>query len=220
MPMDSSVRSQLLDPPTVAKPILGSVRFKTSCEDFVVEEIPTYLPGGSGEHLFLWIEKTDVSAGYLLDSVARTLKVSTRDIGVAGQKDRRAVTRQFLSVPQTCKPQLSELETIDGVQLLAVTAHGNKLRTGHLTGNRFEILLRPTDESPIASNAADSVRERLKQLEETGFPNYFGPQRFGHEGKTVEDGIRFLTEPSSKSKRRVASFEKCCPARFSQLCLI
>ncbi|MGH7130125.1 MAG: tRNA pseudouridine(13) synthase TruD, partial [Planctomycetaceae bacterium] len=74
-------------------------RIKERPEDFVVEEIPAYEPSGQGEHLFLWIEKRGVAAEQLTRHLARTLGISTGDIGTAGLKDRQAVTRQFVSVP-------------------------------------------------------------------------------------------------------------------------
>ena len=49
----------LLQPPlflTANLPGIGGV-LKERLEDFIVEEIPAYLPSGAGEHLYLWIEK-------------------------------------------------------------------------------------------------------------------------------------------------------------------
>ncbi len=154
--------------------------------------MPTYLPNGDGEHLFLWVEKCNVSAAELTTRLARQLSVSSRDIGIAGQKDRRAVTRQFVSVPRSCEQRLSAFAD-DQISILAVSAHGNKLRTGHLSGNRFRIVLRAPDEEMFAQHQCQLVSERLTVLAERGFPNYFGPQRFGFDGNTVRDGVAVLT---------------------------
>ena len=72
---------------------------KRDPEDFVVEEVPAYEPAGQGDHLYLWIEKRDIAAEALIKHLAQALKVSSRDIGAAGMKDRRAITRQWVSVP-------------------------------------------------------------------------------------------------------------------------
>jgi len=181
----------VLNPPRSHLPVLTAALLKKQCEDFDVEELPAYLPDGAGEHLYLWIEKRDLPAGELLSRISRAFGISSRDVGVAGQKDRRAVTRQFVSVPRSCESKLNQLDH-DCIQILSVSAHGNKLRTGHLNGNRFRIVLRPVDESPFADGDAENVRQRLADLEATGFPNAFGPQRFGHGGNTAVDGIRFL----------------------------
>src|SRR5690606_12839938 len=108
---------------------------KTLPEDFVVEEIPAYEPGGEGEHLFLWVEKRDVPADGLIRHLAQTLGVPRDEIGTAGLKDRRAVTRQFVSVPARAIDRI-EAAGSESIRILAATRHGNKLRSGHLRGNR------------------------------------------------------------------------------------
>ncbi len=159
---------------------------KRQPEDFVVEELPAYEPCGTGEHLFLWIEKRDVSAEQLVSHVARTLKVPTNEVGVAGLKDRRAVTRQYVSVPVRCEPRLGEV-TSPAIVLLKSTRHQNKLKTGHLRGNRFDILLR----NPVkdAEQRARRIGERLA----AGFPNLYGEQRFGAGNETLQLGLDLLT---------------------------
>ena len=133
---------------TAELPGIGG-RLKDRPEDFVVEEVPAYEPCGAGEHLYLWIEKTDVAADHLLNHVARTLGMSVRDVGMAGIKDRRAITRQYVSVPATCEPRIARLET-DKIRVLRRARHRNKLRTGHLRGNRFSILVRAVDPDAAA----------------------------------------------------------------------
>ncbi len=114
---------------------------KREPDDFVVEEIAAYEPSGAGEHLFLWLEKRDLSADELLRHLARRLDVRSADIGMAGVKDRRAVTRQWISVPARCEANVAQIAS-DRVSVLKSARHGNKLRTGHLRGNRFSLLLR------------------------------------------------------------------------------
>jgi tRNA pseudouridine13 synthase len=170
---------------TADRPGLGG-RIKVEPEDFVVEEVPLYLPSGVGEHLFLWIEKRDVSGEQLLDHLARTLRVSRGDIGMAGLKDRRAVTRQFVSIPRNAEPRVADVDA-PGIRVLRALPHGNKLRTGHLAGNRFEILIR--DVVPAALAGLDQLVQRLS---ERGFPNAYGDQRFGRDGETLALGLALL----------------------------
>src|SRR5688572_29983699 len=113
-------------------------RIKAQPEDFEVEEVPAYLPSGEGDHLFLWVQKRGLGAEYFLRQVARRLGVASEDVGSAGLKDRHAVTRQWLSVPSSAESRLKELDG-DGITLLSSSRHGNKLRPGHLRGNRFRI---------------------------------------------------------------------------------
>jgi tRNA pseudouridine13 synthase len=205
--MDDALLQEIISPPRGNLSVLPAAVLRWQPEDFQVEEIPTYLPDGTGQHLFLWIQKRNVSASELVSRLARGLKVSARDIGVAGQKDRRAVTRQFVSVPRSCAENICSLLNA-GIQVLSISAHGNKLRTGHLSGNRFTIVLRGKDGATFSATDAAAVSERLQLLESNGFPNYFGPQRFGHGGSSISDGIELLTsgKPPKSWKRQQRRF--------------
>lgn len=189
-----------------SRPPLGG-RLKSCPADFVVEEIPAYQPAGTGEHLFLWIEKVDTSAEQLLHHLARALHIAPSDIGVAGLKDRRAITRQWVSVPAHCAPRLSAIDTPQ-IHLLTTSRHPHKLRTGHLKGNRFQIVVREltagssvggepnlsAEATParqmerIGQTAQDLVRRILQR----GFPNYYGDQRFGRDRETLQWGYDLL----------------------------
>lgn len=166
-------------------PGIGGV-LKSVAEDFVVEEIPAYEPTGNGEHLFLWVEKQETSAEQLTQHLSRAFNISRNDIGMAGMKDRRAVTRQYVSVPARCEGNL-ENATTDRIRILHSARHGNKLKTGHLKGNRFSILVREVADDAFFK--AIGIAERIGAL---GFPNYFGDQRFGNEGETLELGLGLL----------------------------
>jgi tRNA pseudouridine13 synthase len=161
-------------------------RIKVQPEDFLVEEIPAYEPCGDGEFLYLWIEKQGLSAEQLVSHLARDLAISHQEIGAAGMKDRHAVTRQWISVPAKCEPLLPRVAH-EAIQILEVKRHRNKLRPGHLRGNRFNVLIR--DVSPDAPARAQAIGARLA---ETGFPNYFGDQRFGRDDETLKLGLDLL----------------------------
>lgn len=172
-------------PLTATLPGIGGV-LKHECEDFVVEEIPTYEPCGEGEHLFLWIEKRDVSAEQLTQHLARSLGLRPGDIGVAGLKDRRAVTRQYVSVPVRVEAGLSDVDT-DRIHVLRAARHRNKLRTGHLKGNRFNVLARD-----VCDDALTRAMKITDAIDRLGFPNYYGLQRFGHDDETLILGRNLL----------------------------
>src|SRR5262245_36623949 len=122
-------------------------KIKVHLDDFEVEEIPAYEPCGNGQHLFLWLEKRDLGAEFFVRQIAQRLGIRPGDIGTAGMKDRRAVTRQWVSVPAEAEPRLSQLEG-DGIRVLKVSRHGNKLRPGHSHGNRFRVLIRSCSPPP------------------------------------------------------------------------
>ena len=113
--------------------IAGTIREHP--EDFRVEEIPAYLPSGEGDHLFVRFEKRELTTRDAVRRIAGALGVSDRDAGCAGMKDRHAVTEQWASFLFGDAAKLEEAE-IPGVRILEAARHGNKLRTGHLKGNR------------------------------------------------------------------------------------
>lgn len=157
-------------------------RIKQTPEDFEVEEIPGYPPSGSGAFLYLWIEKRDMGAEYFVRQVAKRLGIPNGEVGTAGLKDRRAVTRQMVSVPEQVEERLPGLEG-DGIRVLAVHRHSNKLKPGHLHGNAFRIVIR--DVLPEAVVRLEGIAARIRQA---GLPNFYGPQRFGRDGETYRMG--------------------------------
>ena len=84
----------------------------------------------------MWIEKRGRSASDLIRHVSYVLGIGTHEVGTAGLKDRQALTRQYVSVPAACADGIDELNA-EGFRVLASKQHRNKLKTGHLQGNRF-----------------------------------------------------------------------------------
>ena len=177
--------------PNSPLPVRLRGRIKVEPEDFIVEELATYLPCGEGEHLYLWIEKRDVSTEYLTGQLSRALGISRDSIGMAGQKDRRAVTRQWVSVPGEAESRLSALDVLATqglVRVLSSIRHRNKLRPGHLIGNRFEVRVRTEDADALEN--ATRIAERVRQ---EGVPNRYGDQRFGIGDETLQWGRDLLS---------------------------
>ena len=147
------------------------------CEaDFFVDEIPLYEPDGTGGHLWVQMEKKGLPTLDAVTQLGKRLKIGVRQIGYAGMKDARAVTRQWVSLENVSTEQLEATE-ISKVKILQIRRHRHKLKLGHLRGNRFIIRIRELDIDP--DQARDRTRKILDVLERRGVPNYFGPQRFG-----------------------------------------
>ncbi|MHC4963097.1 MAG: tRNA pseudouridine(13) synthase TruD [Planctomycetota bacterium] len=152
---------------------------KTIPADFRVEEIPQYEFCGEGTHVYAFVQKKSMSTQDMLNLVARSVGVRTLDVGYAGRKDARAITRQWISIEHIDPATLSELES-PKLKVLEVTRHTNKLKVGHLKGNRFCIRLRNLNR-PV-QEAVPIATEIMEILSAKGVPNYFGPQRFGYRG--------------------------------------
>jgi len=168
---------------TADLPGVGGV-LRARWSDFVVEELPFYGPTGSGQHTLFQIEKRGLSTLQAIQWIARELGVPPRVIGSAGLKDADAVARQHLSVegvdparvmalPFARKP-LGPAGEAPRLHILWAERHRNRLKIGHLRGNRFTVRIRE-----VPPDALDQARAILDVLAWRGVPNGFGYQRFG-----------------------------------------
>ncbi len=172
---------------TAELPGTGGV-FKELQDDFVVEELPLYPPCGEGEHCYATLEKRGITTLEAIRRVARALSVAERDLGYAGMKDARGICFQTVSVPRIDPQALLALE-LPGVRVVAARRHVNKLRLGHLAGNRFTILLRD-----VVKDAAERAEAVLTILQKRGLPNWFGEQRYGLQGNSGRIGRAMLRQ--------------------------
>ena len=90
----------------------ASIRNQPS--DFQVVENLGFEFSGSGEHDYLWIEKTGANTEWVARQLARHAEVPAKDVGYAGLKDRHAVTQQWFSVPRWHSPDWQALD-VEGV---------------------------------------------------------------------------------------------------------
>ncbi|MEM7680389.1 MAG: tRNA pseudouridine(13) synthase TruD [Planctomycetota bacterium] len=168
-------------------------QLKQRPEDFLVDEQPLYEPCGQGEHLYLYVEKRLLTTHELIRRIGKAFRVKRTDVGVAGLKDKHAVTRQHVSVhmpgfdKRAASQGVERLQKSDRVAVLWAEAHTNKLRRGHHGGNRFTLAVRGVD-----AGSAVRAKRVLDILTRTGFPNYVGDQRFGYRQNSHEVGAMML----------------------------
>lgn len=166
-------------------------------DDFQVDELPLYRPSGTGEHHYLLVQKRNCTTPLLIKALAACCGVSERDIGHAGRKDRHGLTTQWISIHGGDISKLDELylelpHDAD-VVITEHTQHGNKLRPGHLRGNRFTLRLTDIIDFP-------SLQQHIAQCVETGIPNYYGHQRFGRDQHNLNLARQLIA--GNKSLRR------------------
>lgn len=165
----------------------ASATLKFLNEDFSVTELPLQLPSAAGEHIWLDVEKNGANTAFVAQQLAAAAGVQEWDVGYAGLKDRYAITRQWFSIylPKGETPDLTLLQHPE-FKVLSQSRHVKKLRPGDLQGNRFRIVLRDV------IGDSEAIEANLKAVASQGVPNYFGAQRFGHEGGNVEQGRAML----------------------------
>lgn len=174
--------------PPVAYPDLPPTggRVGPEPEDFRVDEVPLYAASGKGEHQYIQVRKRLLTTPDMVRRVARAAGINEREIGYAGLKDKHAVTTQWLSLFSKTTISVG-LDLGPGIEIVEATRHENKLRTGHLLGNRFTITL-----LGMQADAAERAAAVVARLRAEGLPNYFGAQRFGHGGRNVADALAWL----------------------------
>jgi tRNA pseudouridine13 synthase len=172
-------RMLALEPPRAfgETPVSGALRVELS--DFDVEEQLGFAPDNGEAHRLLLVEKAGANTVFVARALAVRAGRPVGDVGFAGQKDRRAVARQWFSVPATRDTASFVGYRGEGFRVLAEHAHSRKLRRGTLAGNRFHIRVRGLQ------GDAHAIGARIAEVVATGVPNYYGGQRFGREGANI-----------------------------------
>ena len=171
--------------------------FRRRLADFRVEELPAYDPCGSGDHVYVRIEKAGISTRQAILDMAAALGIAPSAIGAAGRKDARGITRQVVSVEGVEPSRVTSLD-LPRIRVLDAARHRSKLRPGSLRGNRFSIRLRDMEPGRL-----DDIRSVLQVLAARGVPNYFGAQRFGMRGDTGEIGRSLIAGDFASAVRRI-----------------
>lgn len=184
---------------------LESATLRSQLDDFVVDEIPAYEASGTGEHAFITFEKRGLNTMDAVRILAESWEVDPKAAGYAGMKDRHAITTQRASFPFPIARDLDAAVASfahPDITVSAAVRHGNKLKPGHLVGNRFSIVLRDVSEA-----YGETLETRLEAIARYGVPNAFGKQRFGRHGDNAQRALEWLTGkwkgPRDRRKRKL-----------------
>ncbi len=194
---------------TADLPGIGGV-LRADAEDFVVEEVPLYAAQGEGQHLYVNVTKVGLTTKEVQLALERLFSLKKGDVSFAGMKDKRARTTQTFSLNVGHKPAIfAETAAATIAANLPLTVnwadfHGNKLKPGHLLGNRFTI--RVTELALPLVEAYARAQAVVGRLKTTGLPNYFGMQRLGEGGANVRQGLALLQGESDKRDRWLRRF--------------
>lgn len=179
---------------------------KVEPEHFVVEEIPLYEPSGEGEHVYVSVTREGWTTRDLQREIADLFNLKNTHLGCAGLKDKHARATQTFSIHLLKADPVDVAQRIEselGVTVERATRHNNKIRRGHLIGNRFSITLQNPDAPHEALNQAQQIAETLR---ERGIPNYFGAQRLGENCENARHGREILLDQREKRGRWIRKF--------------
>jgi len=182
---------------TPEDPGVGGI-LKAEPELFVVEEIPLYEPDGEGEHIYLRLARDGWTTRDIQKALARLFGLKAVDVGYAGLKDKQArVTQTFSLALRSTDEEAAAQRVREALpfEVLSVRRHKNKLKAGHLLGNRFRILVVEPHED--AFGRAEAIRRIISKR---GLPNFYGEQRFGTRGRNEEKGREALMGKGPRDK--------------------
>jgi len=172
--------------------------FTQDAQRFHVQEIPLFKASGRGNFLYMHIKKYDLSTWRLIHVIKQATGADDRDVGYAGLKDKNATTSQFITIPKKYEPMLKNINT-DRIDILSTDYTHLPIKVGQLKGNQFKIILKNID-----NKNASEFEQIMEKISSDGFPNYFGYQRFGEDGKSWEQG----KEIAHSAKRLKGAKEK------------
>lgn len=169
--------------------------FSHNARDFIVEEIPLYAFSNEGEHRILKIRKKNISTNQCLSLISKALKIEQKEIGYAGLKDKNALTYQYISIPNKYfKDNIQNFNNIENIKIIESHLHNNKIKIGHLKGNRFFIRLKK-----VSPYSFDRIKEEVFLTQKNGFPNFFGYQRFGNFGDNYIQALNIKKLPKKQT---------------------
>ncbi len=137
--------------------------------DFVVNEV-TDIEFKPGKFFCYWLNKDDYTTLAAIKVIAKENNLSFTDFSFAGNKDRRAITRQLISV----KNHKLKKTKFDKISLEFAGTLDHPVSLGMLKGNEFIIIMRNISKLP------DFKEE---------FVNLFGEQRFSENNAEIGRAI-------------------------------
>jgi tRNA pseudouridine13 synthase len=199
-----------LELPYVTQDLPGTGgRLRTTPAHFLVEEIALYTPQGNGQHLYVNLTKVGVTTKEVQEQLARLFGLRPSEVSYAGMKDKHARTTQTFSLNVGHQPPDTVEQFVAGsiqrirdhlnLEVHWANLHRNKLRLGHLLGNRFVITITNLDVGLAESVAR--AQAIIDEMARVGVPNFFGPQRFGATGSNVRQGMAMLLGERQKAAR-------------------
>lgn len=183
--------------------------FSHNERDFIVEEVPLYPFSNTGEHRILKLRKKNLGTLECVKMIAQALNIKERDVGYAGLKDKNALTYQYISIPDKAfLINENNLHKIEQIKIIESCLHNNKIKTGHLQGNKFFIRLKK-----VTPQNFERIKDEASLAEKHGFPNFFGYQRFGNFGDNYMQALQIKKPPNKQNSLQqllISSLQSVC----------
>ena len=135
-------------------------KIKQAYEDFYVKELID-INLGNGNYAYFLLKKKNLSTSEALALISNKFNINLKNIGCAGNKDKKALTEQYISILNG-KKNLENLN-LNNIKLKFIGNGNKRINLGNNLGNYFKTIVRNLD----------------KRYDKTNFiVNYFDEQRF------------------------------------------
>lgn len=132
-------------------------------------------PSQHGKYVQFHLYKENKDTQDALMVLGKMLRMQPKSFGIAGTKDKRAITTQRVTAFKQPASKLAALnKRLYGIKVGDFCYVDRALVLGQLSGNRFTITLRG-----VVAESDEVIKEAAVSLGKSGFINYFGLQRFG-----------------------------------------
>jgi tRNA pseudouridine13 synthase len=188
-------------------------RIKDSPEDFVVEEIPAEIQrADSGKYLILKVRLREWDTNRFLIELSRQLGVSRKRVTYAGTKDKLAVTTQYFCINTE---RNAEFFKAGDAEILESFRSNRMISLGDLIGNRFSVRISGGDDFGDISDAVIPIFDQV--VSRGGFPNFFGPQRFGSIRPNTHTIGKLLVKGEYESAVRKYIYDPDCDTEYFRI---
>lgn len=160
-------------------------KFEQNQDNFIVDEIGLEWKG-SGNFSIYHVKKVEMTTWDMIAAFTEFLNINAEKIGYAGLKDKHATTTQYISIESRYEKELKKFKHPQ-IKILSSTRHSHSIRMGDLVGNRFSINL-----FEVNQIQAGQIEKLARKSEKLGLPNYFGYQRFGRDGDSIEQANKMI----------------------------
>jgi len=169
--------------------------FKQKSQDFIVEETIPFKLRGKGDAFFVYFEKRNLTTMEVIDYLCKRLNISRMTLWFAGLKDKDAITRQWVSIYKSALQKMwwekVFLEALSDIaRVIETNRHDKPIWMTSEIKNTFYIRLRALKK--LSQIERQKTEKTMSNLFEEGFPNVFGNQRFGIEGRNWRQGKQLL----------------------------
>lgn len=160
----------------------------------MTEELPFNL-ANEGDVFFVFFEKRNLNTMDVVHHLCTAFNLSRLSLGIAGLKDKKAITRQWICIYKSALKKLwgekAFLESLGEIaKVMKTWRHTTPIWMTTPIKNSFYIRLRANKK--LSEKEKDISNRKILNLCKKWFPNVFWNQRFGIEGKNPQQGSDIL----------------------------